>query len=313
VSKPLRVISYGLGAIGRGAAELVRRKQSMQLVGAIDSNPEIAGRDFLGLKVADKPAVLFAQVQADAVIHCTSSSFVDVYEQLTEIARAGLHCVTSCEEAMFPYYRHRELAGKLDDLCIKRSCAIVGTGVNPGFVMDTLALVLTAACQKVDSIRVLRVVDAGTRRPALQKKVGAGLSEKQFHRLAQEQKIRHVGLSESLVFLADALGWNLDEVNEDIAPVIADTGKVAGVRQHARGVSQGREVLQLELQMYVGAPHPRDEIEIAGEPPLKLRIDGGVAGDVATPALLVNALPRLVEARPGLHTMRSLGLPRIAL
>src|SRR5438552_4309987 len=218
MGKPLRVISYGLGAIGRSAAELVLRKQGMELVGAIDANPKLAGRDLgevlgrerLGVTVADKPAVLFAQVQADAVIHCTSSGFVEVYEQLTEIARAGLHCVSSCEEAMFPYYRYRELAGKLDDLCIKRSCAIVGTGVNPGFVMDTLALALTAACQNLESVRVLRVVDAGTRREALQRKVGAGLTEEEFHRLAEERKIRHVGLTESLVFLADALGWNLE-------------------------------------------------------------------------------------------------------
>ncbi len=333
MNQSIRVIAYGLGAIGRSAAQLVLQKQSMQLVGAVDRDPQLVGRDLgevldlgrsLGLPITDKPAVLFGQVQADAVIHCTSSSFLEVYDQLTEIARAGLHCVTSCEEAMFPWYRYRELAGKLDDLCIKRACAIVGTGVNPGFVMDTLALVLTAACQRLDSVRVLRVVDAGTRREALQRKVGAGLTEEEFHRRAQEKKIRHVGLTESLVFLADALGWNLDEVNEDIAPVIADKtlrtefvvvqpGRVAGVRQHARGVWQGRELLQLELQMYVGAKNPRDEIHIAGLPPLKLVLEGGVAGDVATPALLVNTLARLMEARPGLHTMRTLGLPRIAL
>jgi 2,4-diaminopentanoate dehydrogenase len=332
MAKPIRVIAYGLGAIGRAAARLALEKRNMQLVGAVDRDPKLVGKDLgeilggkkLGIPVTDKPAVLFGQVQADAVIHCTSSSFLDVYEQLTEIARAGLHCVTSCEEAMFPYHRYHELAGKLDGLCIKRTCTCVGTGVNPGFVMDALALTLTAACQKLDSIRVLRVVDAGTRREALQRKVGASLSKDEFHRLAQEKKIRHVGLTESLVFLADALGWNLEEVNEDIAPVISDKtvktqfltvkpGQVAGVRQFAHGVWQGRDVLRLELQMYVGAPNPRDEIEIAGAPPLKLVLEGGVAGDVATPALLVNTLAQLPDARPGLHTMRTLGLPRIAL
>jgi hypothetical protein len=332
MTKPIRVIVYGLGAIGRAAARLALEKRNMQLVGAVDRDPKLVGKDLgevlggqkLGISITDKPTVLFSQVQADAVIHCTSSSFLNVYEQLTEIARAGLHCVTSCEEAMFPYYRHHDLAGKLDDLCVKRTCACVGTGVNPGFVMDTLALTLTAACQKLDRIRVLRIVDAGTRREALQRKVGAGLSEDEFHRLAQDKKIRHVGLSESLVFLADALGWNLDEVNEDVAPVISDKtvkthfltvepGQVAGVRQFAHGVWQGRDVLRLELQMYVGAPNPRDEIEIAGEPPLKLVLEGGVAGDVATPALLVNTLAQLPGVRPGLHTMRTLSLPRIAL
>jgi 2,4-diaminopentanoate dehydrogenase len=332
MNKPIRVIAYGLGAIGQAAARLVLEKRNMQLVAAVDRDPKLAGRDLgevlggkkLGIQIVDKPVVLFSQAQADAVIHCTSSSFLDVYEQLTEIARAGLHCVTSCEEAMFPYHRYHELAGKLDDLCIKRTCTVVGTGVNPGFVMDTLALTLTAACQRLESIRVLRVVDAGTRREALQRKVGAGLTEDEFHRLAQDKKIRHVGLTESLVFLADALGWNLDEVNEDIAPVIAGKtvktqfltvkpGRVAGVRQFAHGVRQGRDVLRLELQMYVGALHPRDEIEITGAPPLKLVLEGGVAGDVATPALLVNTLAQLPDARPGLHTMRTLGLPRIAL
>jgi 4-hydroxy-tetrahydrodipicolinate reductase len=322
MTKPTRVIQYGLGAIGRSAAQLVLKKQNMQLVGAVDRDPKLVGRDLgevlglgkeLGVKVSDKPVVLFGQTQADAVIHCTSSSFLEVYDQLVEIVRAGLHCVTSCEEAMFPYYRHHKLAGELDDLCIKRDAAVVGTGVNPGFVMDTLAVVLTAACQRLDSGRVLRVVDASTRREALRRKIGAGLSEEEFHRHAEERKIGHVGLIESVVFMADALGWNLEEVNESIAPVIADTGQVAGVRQFARGVWQGREVLRLELQMYVGAPNPRDEIEITGEPPLKLVIEGGVAGDSATPALLVNTLVRLVEARPGLHTMRTLGLPRIAL
>ncbi len=331
MSKPIRIIQYGLGAIGRATAQLALTKPNMQLVGAVDLDPKIVGRDLgevlgldkkLGFIVSDKPAVLFGQTQADAVVHCTSSGFLDVYEQILEIVRAGFHCVTSCEEAMFPWYRYPKLAAKLDDLCITKEVVMVGTGVNPGFVMDTLALVLTAACQRVETIRVTRVVDVATRREALQRKVGVGLTRDEFQKLAQDKKIRHVGLTESLAFLADALGWNMDDISEEIEPVIADKpiktkffsvkpGDVAGVHQFARGVSGGKERLQLDLQMAVGAPNPRDEIDIAGEPPLKLVLQGGVAGDVATPALLVNTLARVVEARPGLHTMRTLGLPRI--
>jgi 4-hydroxy-tetrahydrodipicolinate reductase len=332
MSKPIRVIQYGLGAIGRAAARLVLDRPGLELVGAVDRDPKLAGKDLgevLGLNrklkvvVSDKPVVLFAQTPADAVIHCTTSRFVEAYEQLTEIVRGGLHCVTSCEEALFPYYRHKMIAGKLDDLCIQCRVAVVGTGVNPGLVMDTLALLLTLACQRIDAVRVLRVVDAGTRREALQRKVGATLSEAEFKVLNEERKIGHVGLAESLIFLADGLGWELDELNESVAPVIAEKilktkfltvqkGGVAGVRQFARCVRAGKEVLTLELQMYVGAPNPRDVIEIVGEPPLRLVIEGGVPGDVATPAILVNTLSRLVECPPGLHTMRTLGLPRMA-
>jgi 4-hydroxy-tetrahydrodipicolinate reductase len=333
MSEPIRVIQYGLGAIGRAAARLAVSRPGIELVGAVDRDPKLAGKDLgevlgldrkLGVPVTDKPVILFAQTQADVVIHCTTSNFAEAYEQLTEIVRAGLHCVTSCEEALFPYYRYKVLAGKLDDLCIQRAAAVVGTGVNPGLVMDTLALLLTMACQHVEAVRVLRVVDAGTRREALQRKVGAALSEAEFNSQKVERKVGHVGLAESLVFLADGLGWKLDEVKESLDPAIASKsikteflivseGGVAGVRQFARGLRGGKEVITLELQMYVGAPNPRDMIEIVGEPPLRLVIEGGVPGDVATPAILVNVLPRLMECPAGLHTMRTLGLPRMAL
>ena len=170
MSKPIRVIQYGLGAIGRASVRLALSRPGVQVVGAVDRDPQLTGKDLgevlglgrkLDILVTDKPVMLFAQTHADVVIHCTTSSFVEAYEQLTEIVRAGLHCVTSCEEAMFPYYRHKLLAGKLDDLCIQKSAAVVGTGVNPGLVMDTLALLLTMACQRIEAIRVLRVVDAG--------------------------------------------------------------------------------------------------------------------------------------------------------
>ncbi len=331
MSEPIRVIQYGLGAIGRAAARLAVSRPGIELVGAIDRDPKLAGKDLgevlglgrkLGVAVSDKPVILFAQTQADVVIHCTTSNFAEAYEQLTEIVRAGLHCVTSCEEALFPYYRYKALAGKLDDLCIQRAAAVVGTGVNPGLVMDTLALLLTMACQRIEAVRVLRVVDAGTRREALQRKVGAALSEEEFKVRSEQRKVGHVGLAESLVFLADGLGWKLDEVQESLDPAIATKaiktefltvteGGVAGVRQFARGLSGGNELLTLELQMYVGAPNPRDVIEIVGEPPLRLVIEGGVPGDVATPAILVNTLPRLMECPAGLHTMRTLGLPRM--
>lgn len=330
MNKRIRVIQFGLGAIGRAAARLVLEKEGFELVGAIDQAPQFAGRDLgevlecprpLGIKVSKDANALLGRAKADAVIHCTGSSFAGVFDQLAAIARAGMHCVSSCEEMLFPVYRSPDLAAELDALCAKHKVAMVGTGVNPGFAMDTLALVLTGISQRVDAVRVLRVVDAGTRREALQKKVGAGLTEAEFHALAAEKKIRHVGLSESLVLVANGLGWDLDEVDETIAPVMSDRtiktafltvpkGRVAGVRQFARGLHGGREVVTLELQMYVGAPNPRDHVEIDGQPPLRMTLEGGAPGDIATPAILVNMLPRLVEARPGLHLMTSLALPR---
>jgi len=326
MSKPIRVVQCGLGAIGRAAARLVLDRSGMRLVGAVDRDPKLAGRDLgpvLGLKRKLGIIITEELPKADAVIHCTTSNFAECAAQISEIARAGMHCVTSCEEALFPYYRYHATAEKLNGLCVRQGVAAVGTGVNPGFVMDTLAVVATAVCRRVDAVRVLRIVDAGSRREALQRKVGAGITDKEFHRLARQKKIRHVGLTESLVFIADALGWNLERVEEEIAPVLSakevrtkyltvKRDAVAGVRQIARGWHGKHDVLRLELQMYVGAPVPRDEIEIDGDPPLHLVMHGGTPGDIATPAILVNMLPRLIEAKPGLHTMRTLALPRVA-
>jgi len=329
MSKPIHVIQCGLGAIGRAAARLVLEKESLRLVGAVD--PLHAGRDLgevlelgraLGIRVGEKLSAVLATTEADAVLHCTGSTFAGVYGQFAEIVRNGLHCVSSCEEALFPFYREPTLAAQLNRLCVRHGVSVLGTGVNPGFVMDTLAAITTAVCHHVDTVRVLRVVDAGTRREALQRKVGAGLTAVEFRRLAKTQKIRHVGLSESLVFVAEALGWDLEKVNEMIAPVLAERsittkyltvkkGQAAGVRQVATGWRGGRKVLELELQMYVGAKNPRDEITVEGVPPMRVVVDGGTAGDLATPAILVNCLPRVMEAKPGLHTMLTIGLPRI--
>jgi 4-hydroxy-tetrahydrodipicolinate reductase len=321
VKPPLRVIAFGLGAIGQAAAQLVRRRPSLRLVGAVDLHPATTARGLHCIAGRTLAAVL-RQTRADAVIHCTGSDFSAVYPQLAEIVKAGLHCVTSCEEALYPWHRHPQLAAKLDRLCRQHGVAVLGTGVNPGFVMDTLALTATSACQAVTSIKVLRVVDAATRRAALQAKVGVGLTPAEFRRLAATGRIRHVGLTESLVFLAAGLGWQLERVTESIRPVLArrplrtqfraaKAGQVAGVRQVARGWRARREVLRLELQMYAGAEAPRDEIQIAGQPPLRVVVPGGTPGDIATPALLVNSLARLPGARPGLHTMATLPVPRV--
>jgi 4-hydroxy-tetrahydrodipicolinate reductase len=153
----------------------------------------------------------------------------------------------------------------------------------------------------------------------LQRKVGAGLNLNQFRRAATEGTVRHVGLPESVAMIASALGWRLDRVDETLEPAVAprdlDTdflrvpaGAVAGIRQSARGYRDGEAVINLDLQMYVGAEAPRDHVLIDGVPPIDMTIQGGVAGDLATAAIVVNAVPKMLAARPGLLTMKDVPL-----
>ena len=324
----LKVIHVGLGPIGQGVAKLVVETEGLQVVGATDLAPDTAGKDLgtlLGLprklkvKVAGNPDAYVKKARADVAILCTSSSLKVVKPQVAALIQRGMNVVSTCEEMAFPAPANASLFREIDSLARKKKVTVLSTGVNPGYTMDALALMLTAPCAKVTRVAVTRVVDAGTRRLPLQRKVGAGLNLNQFRRAITEGTVRHVGLPESVYMIAAGLGWKLDRVEETLEPAIAprdlDTdylripaGAAAGILQHARGFIKGEPVITLDLQMHVGADSPRDHVLIEGQPPIDMTISGGVAGDLATAAIVVNAVPKVMAARPGLLTMKDLPL-----
>ena len=320
----IRVILFGLGPIGSGIARLIASRPGLQIVGAVDLDPAKAGRDVgevvglgrqLGVPVSPD-AQSVPGTGADIVAHATGSYVKSVYPQLEMIVRAGLNIVSTCEELAEPWAQNPQLADELDQLARQHGVTVLGTGVNPGFMMDTLPLALTAVCQQVRAVRVRRVVDASRRRRQLQEKVGTGLTPDEFRARASRREIRHVGLTESVALIARGLGWRLDRIEETIDPVIASApvstdyfevqpGYVTGVQQFGYGIRDGRRVIALELKMSVDAGESVDEAWIEGEPDLHSRIEG-VHGDLATAAVVVNAIPRVVGASPGLLTMADL-------
>jgi 2,4-diaminopentanoate dehydrogenase len=328
VRKKIKIVQYGVGPIGGSIARLMRGKQALEIVGAIDADPGKVGKD-LGTVIgaADAPwgvgisgdarAVLDGHV--DLVVHSTSSYLETVKDQLLECLGAGCCVVSTCEELAYPFRKHPKISEELDTAAKEEGVALVGTGVNPGFVMDKLVLTLAAAAQRVVSARAKRVVDASLRRLPLQKKIGAGMTPEEFRVQVAEGAIKHHGLPESVAMVADALGLDVDDITETIEPVIANEdvkteflevarGQVAGVHQIARGTASGKEKIILELQMYVGAKDPADTIELEGEPHLALTIPGGMHGDLATAAVVVNTIPVLLAAPAGLRTSRDLAM-----
>ena len=322
-----RVVCYGLGPIGLGIARMAAARPGLTIVGAIDVDPQKIGRDLgellgtapLGVAVSGDAAATLATARPEVVLHATSSSLVKVTDQLSAIARAGAHVVSTCEELSYPWTAQPQLAAQLDAEARRAGVTLLGTGVNPGYAMDALPLTLTAPCAAVRSVRVLRVVDAARRRGPLQRKVGAGLTPEEFEARVKQGTVRHVGLPESLHMLATRLGWRLDRMDDSIGAVLAEqsittdvvqvaAGQVAGVRQVASGFVGDREVLRLELRMYVGAPDPQDTVEIDGAPPVRMTITGGLHGDIATAAIVVNAVPSVIRALPGLASMAEVPL-----
>lgn len=329
--RPTRVLLFGLGQIGQRVARLVAARRGFEIIGAVDVDP--AKVDLLLPEVCNDstlppvPVVSSLDEVAGAVgavaLHTTGSHVTGIVDELTALARHKVNVVSSAEELLEPWARDSEVADAIDRTAREQGVTIVGAGVNPGFVMDLLPVALTGVCQVVERVSVQRVVDAATRRPALQKKVGAGLTPKAFLAEVGAGRMGHVGLVESALFVAQALGWRLERLVETIGPVLADhesetgvltvpTGHVAGIRHTAQGYVGDHCVVDLDLQMYVGAHEPHDAVQIEGDPPLNVVIRGGTAGDAATAAALVNAAPRVLAASPGLLRLRELVLAQFA-
>ena len=326
---PIRVVHFGLGPIGAAVVRQVAGRKGFKVVGAIDIDPAKIGRDLgdvvalgrrLKVKVLPDAARVLKSTRPDVVVLCTSSSLKKVFAQIETILKARVPIVSTTEELSYPEWNQARLARKIDALARKAKVAVLGTGVNPGFVMDALPITLTSVCERVDSVAVNRVQDARIRRLPFQQKIGAGLTREEFQRRVEAGTVRHVGLTESISMIADAVGWTLDRITDDIEPQIAaervssefltvEPGRVCGIRQDGIGYRGGEALIRLHMEAYLGAPESYDSVTIEGSPRLTMKIAGGVHGDVATASIVVNSIPKVIDASPGLKTMRDLPVP----
>jgi hypothetical protein len=325
----IRVMHFGLGPIGAAVAQQVFERSGLKIVGGIDIDPAKVGRDVgeviglgkrVGAKVSGDAVKAIKAARPDVVVLCTSSSVRTVMPQIETILKTKTPIVSTTEELSYPGYTHVRQARQIDTWAKKAKVGVLATGVNPGFAMDALPIALTAVCERVDRVTVNRVQDARIRRLPFQQKIGAGLTTEQFQRKVDDGSVRHVGLTESIAMIADALGWDLDRITDDIQPKLAavtvssehlavDPGYVCGIIQDGVGYKGKQPVIRLHLEAYLGAPESYDSIEIEGHPSLSMKIAGGIHGDVATASIVVNSIPKVIDAAPGLHTMRDLALP----
>lgn len=317
----LRILHVGLGPLGlRIQSDLLRRNLGAT-VAAVDPAPGLAGK-LLSELVPGAPAVRVAASldelrdweSYDVALVTTSSDLRKCAPTFEALLARGVPAVSTCEELIYPWLRHRALAERLDACAKQGGAQLLGTGVNPGFLMDALPVFATAVCNDVRSLSVARIQDATPRRVPFQKKIGAGLDRAGFQKGIDEGWLRHVGLGESLHFCAHYLGFSVESWSETIEPVIATreldcklgkiaVGQCAGVRQVAVGIVGGKPLLRYEFQAAIGQADPHDRVLLESDPPIDLVLRGGVHGDVATSAIALNALRAIVEATPGLHTM----------
>ena len=325
----IRVIHVGLGPIGVAVAKQVAARKGFQIVGAIDIDPQKIGQDVgtvidLGRRLRVKVGVDIGKTikasKPDVAVLCTSSSLKGVLPELLEVLKHRVPIVTTTEEAAYPRKANRPIAKRIDAAARRAKVAVLGTGVNPGFMMDALPIALTAVCEQVTRVEVWRVQDARIRRLPFQQKIGAGLTPEEFHRRVESGSVRHVGFTESIQMIGDAIGWKLDKITDDVSSKIADkavssewlsiaAGQVCGIIQDGVGYMKGEPKVTLRLEAYLGAPESYDSVLIEGTPRIYSKIDGGVHGDIATASVTVNSIPAVLSAAPGLRTMRDMRLP----
>ncbi|WOO40014.1 hypothetical protein [Rubellicoccus peritrichatus] len=330
MSKKIRIAQFGLGPIGLSCLKLLARKSWVEVVGGIDIRPELIGEDLAELtgepalksaKIYESFEELVTKQPVDAVLHTAGSRAAISLQQMQPMLEKGIAVVSSCEELLYPALRAPEETAQADALCQQTGARVLGTGVNPGFVLDVLPACLSGVCASVSGVYGERIVDATTRRQPLQKKIGSGMEPDAFRRLGAEGKAGHAGFKESLMLIANALGWEVGTITETIDAIVADhristdyfsveVGQAAGLHQIVEAETAEGLSIHLDLKMYLDAPNPHDTLRLDSEPPIEATISNGVAGDIATVAALVNAVPRLLDARPGVRLMTDLSLPR---
>ncbi len=324
----IKILQVGVGPLGKKIVKLGARKPSLKFTAAVDLDENLTGKDLgevcetekLGVKIQHDLAKAVGRKKIDVAILTTVSSIDAIAGQIEAIAQYGINIVTTCEELSFPWQRHKKTAKKLDAICKKNNVVCLATGVNPGFLMDFLPCAITSVNFKVEKVKVLRFQNAAFRRIPFQKKIGVGLSRKEFNEKVKAGIIRHVGLPESIDMIAACMNWKLDKVTESIKPVIAkqkltngftivEKGMVCGVEQIGKGYVGEKEVIRLHFRASISEKDPVDSVEIKGVPNIKSVIKGGVNGDIATSAITLNALNVVGKMSPGLKTMLDTPVP----
>ncbi len=330
----VKIAHWGLGAMGSGMAKLVNLKEGLISVAAFDHDPQKLGRDLgeaIGLSrrleviISEPPQFNFTVPGVDLVLIATSSFTREVFKQIKAAMDAGINVITIAEEMAFPKAQQPELAAELDRLAKAAGVTVLGTGINPGFVLDTLVIALSGPCLEVKKITATRINDLSPFGPTVMATQGVGTTPEEFRAGVEAGSIvGHVGFPESIGMIAKALGWKIDEIRENREPIISsvrrqtayavvEPGNVAGCRHTAQALSKGQVLIELvhpqQVLPELEGVETGDFINIEGAPNINMKIQPEIPGGLGTMAMAVNMIPQVITARPGLLSMPDLPVP----
>lgn len=337
MSGDVKVVVWGTGQMGSGAIELILKKEGMELVGVISKRAEREGTDVgeilgmgksLGIKVSSDPGELLKRSSPDVVVHCTTSTVKDALGEIETIIKSGANVISIAEEMSFPRYGSPELSEKIDDLAKASGVTVLGTGINPGFVLDLLVIALTGVCSEVDSITAKRVNDLSPYGPTVLKTQGVGISPEEFYRGIEDGSVvGHFGFPESISMIGNALGWKIERIEEIREPIISNVRRetpfvvvepkmTCGCHHTGIGYMGDSSDSAVITLIHPQQIHPHlegvvtgDYIDIKGMPDVSFSGSPEIPGGVGTVALSVNMIPKVINAPPGLMTMADMPVP----
>lgn len=335
---PIRVLILGTGQMGSGIGRLLLQKKGIELVGAYARRRERAGINLAGIigwiepldiRVSTDLSTLIEQTQPHIAIQATSSTLADAQGELMMLVSKGVNVISIAEEMAYPDIKSPLLAAELRQLAFDHNVSVLGTGINPGFVLDLLIITLTGVCAQVDSITAKRVNDLSPYGPSVLNTQGVGLTPEAFESGLKDGSVKgHFGFEESIHMIAAKLGWNIDRIDQKREPIIAKldretpfvtvkSGRVAGCLHTATAYREDQAVIKLihpqQVQPFIEGVETGDMIDICGEPNIKIAGSPEIPGGQGTVALAVNMIPRVLNADPGLYSMADLPPPAAML
>jgi 4-hydroxy-tetrahydrodipicolinate reductase len=330
----LKVAVLGTGQMGSGIVKLLLRKQGLELVGVHGRRADRAGVDVgdaIGLDqkigvalTADLPAML-SEAKPNVVIQATCSRVEQAADEIKAAVQEGANVISIAEEMAYPSYEAPELSAEIHQLAVQNGVTVVGTGINPGFVLDLLVICLTGVCYRVESITARRINDLSPYGPSVLQTQGVGITPEAFKQGVKDGSVvGHFGFPESISMIARALGWKIDKIEQTREPIISkvhretpfvkiEPGLTAGCTHTAKGYMDGKPVIHLihpqQVHPHLEDVQTGDTIEIKGEPDVTFSSGPEIPGGIGTIALAVNMIPQAVSSQPGLKTMADLPVP----
>jgi 4-hydroxy-tetrahydrodipicolinate reductase len=331
----IKVIIWGLGSMGSGMAEMLLKKKGVDIVGVVGRGNKIGKSmyDLLPIEKGSRPDIcigapedIIKERAADVVLLCTDSFTAAAFSKIKFILEKKINCITSAEEMAYPAAKEPELTRKLDEIAKANGVSVLGTGINPGLIMDLLVIMMTGCCESVDHIVSRRVNSLSPFGPAVMHEQGIGISKLEFNEGVKTGKLAgHVGFNESITMIADAIGWKVSEIKQSMEPIITDVdrkspygfakaGNVAGCAMKGNGYIDGKLKIEMDHPQQIEPEQvgvkTGDYVIIKGTPDINMVNSPEVPGGIGTIAMCVNMIPHIINARPGLHTMITLPVPR---